>query len=112
MLQQSKISIFSEAYSKDPYKFFSYFRTQEPVFYEESIDCYFVSNYEDVKYVLENEEIFTTKMLAKRAQPVMRDRVLAQMTGKEHKEKKKMIMKGLTGENLKRLLSCNYSART
>ena len=100
-----KISIFSEAYSKDPYKFFPYFRTQEPVFYEESIDCYFVSNYEDVKYVLENEEIFTTKTLAKRAQPVMRDRVLAQMTGKEHKEKKKMIMKGLTGENLKRLLS-------
>lgn len=104
MIQKSNLSVFSEEYSKNPYQFFSYFRTQNPVFYEESIDSYFVSNYEDVKYVLGNEEIFTTKTLAKRAQPVMRDRVLAQMTGKEHKEKKKMILKGLTGENLKQLL--------
>lgn len=104
MIQKSNLSVFSEEYSKNPYQFFSYFRTQNPVFYEESIDSYFVSNYEDVKYVLGNEEIFTTKTLAKRAQPVMRDRVLAQMTGKEHKEKKKMILKRLTGENLKQLL--------
>jgi len=104
MIPISNLSIFSEEYSKNPYQFFSYFRTQTPVFYEKSIDSYFVSNYKDVKYVLENDEIFTTKTLAQRAQPVMHDRVLAQMTGKEHREKKKMILKGITGDKLKQLL--------
>ena len=38
-------------------------------------------------------KFFTTKTLAKRAEPVMKDRVLAQMSGHEHKAKKKAILK-------------------
>ncbi|HGH0864638.1 TPA: cytochrome, partial [Staphylococcus pseudintermedius] len=66
--------------------------------------AYFVSNYEDVKFILKSDGIFTTKTLAERAEPVMKDRVLAQMTGHEHRSKKKEILKGMSGKYLDRLL--------
>ncbi|EPC7177477.1 cytochrome P450, cyclodipeptide synthase-associated [Staphylococcus pseudintermedius] len=103
MLKQSK-SIFDEAYEINPIPYFNYFREYAPIHYEESVNAYFVSNYEDVKFILKSDGIFTTKTLAERAEPVMKDRVLAQMTGHEHRSKKKEILKGMSGKYLDRLL--------
>ncbi|QPA31681.1 cytochrome P450, cyclodipeptide synthase-associated [Thermaerobacillus caldiproteolyticus] len=99
-----KFSVLSEEFHKDPYKYFSDLRQYDPIHYEESIDSYFISRYEDVRYVLQNPDIFTTKSLAKRAEPVMRGPVLAQMHGKEHTAKRKIVVKSFVGDALKRLI--------
>lgn len=103
MLKVSK-SIFDKGYEVNPTSYFKYLRENDPVHYEDSINAYFISNYKDVKYALKNNEVFTTKTLAKRAEPVMKDRVLAQMSGHEHKAKKKAILKGMTGKYLEKLI--------
>lgn len=68
--------------------------------YEPAIDSYFLSRYEDVKRVLTDHEAFSTEMLQVRAEPVMRGRVLAQMTGAEHTAKRKIVVRGFTGQTL------------
>ncbi|WP_105995323.1 cytochrome P450, cyclodipeptide synthase-associated [Staphylococcus agnetis] len=103
-MQQVSKSIFEQDYEINPIPYFEFLRENDPVHYEKSVDAYFVSNYEDVRFILKNNEIFTTKTLAKRAEPVMKDRVLAQMTGREHKSKKKAILKGMTGKYLDNLI--------
>lgn len=103
MLKVSK-SIFDKGYEVNPTSYFKYLWENDPVHYEDSINAYFISNYKDVKYALKNNEVFTTKTLAKRAEPVMKDRVLAQMSGHEHKAKKKAILKGMTGKYLEKLI--------
>ncbi|MBH9582132.1 cytochrome P450, cyclodipeptide synthase-associated [Staphylococcus felis] len=103
MLKVSK-SIFDKEYKINPISYFQFFRENDPVHYEKSVNAYFISNYKDVKYVLQNNDTFTTKTLAERAEPVMKDRVLAQMSGQEHKSKKKAILKGITGKYLENLM--------
>ncbi|MEJ7440297.1 cytochrome P450, cyclodipeptide synthase-associated [Staphylococcus hominis] len=103
MLKIAK-SIFDKEYEMNPISYFKFLRENDPVHFEESVNAYFISNYNDVKFILKNNEIFTTKTLAKRAEPVMKDRVLAQMSGHEHKSKKKAILKGMTGKYLEKLL--------
>lgn len=103
MLKVSK-SIFDKEYEINPISYFQFFRENDPVHYEKSVDAYFISNYTDVKYVLKNNDTFTTKTLAERTEPVMKDRVLAQMSGHEHKSKKKAILKGMTGKYLEKLM--------
>ncbi|MFP7225279.1 cytochrome P450, cyclodipeptide synthase-associated [Priestia filamentosa] len=97
-------SILSKQFHEDPYKHFAELRDSHPVYYEKEIDSYFISRYEDVRYVLQNTDIFTTKSLAKRAEPVMRGPVLAQMHGKEHTAKRKIVVKSFIGDALKRLI--------
>ncbi|MED4074620.1 cytochrome P450, cyclodipeptide synthase-associated [Priestia endophytica] len=97
-------SILSEQFHEDPYKHFAELRDSHPVYYEKDIDSYFISRYEDVRYVLQNTDIFTTKSLAKRAEPVMRGPVLAQMHGKEHTAKRKIVVRSFIGDALKRLI--------
>ncbi|PFW02562.1 cytochrome, partial [Bacillus thuringiensis] len=75
-----------------PYKYFSYLRQNDPVHYEPEIDSYFISRYQDVRNILNDTETFTTKSLAERAEPVMRGPVLAQMRGKEHVAKRKIVL--------------------
>jgi len=97
-------SILSEQFHEDPYRYFSELRDFDPIHYEQDIDGYFISRYKDVRYVLQNTEVFTTKSLAKRAEPVMRGPVLAQMKGKEHTAKRKIVVKSFIGDSLKRLI--------
>lgn len=97
-------SIFDADYELNPIPYFSFLRKNDPIHYEKSVNAYFVTNYEDVKFILKNDSIFTTKTLAKRAEPVMKDRVLAQMSGLEHKSKKKAILKGMSGKYLENLI--------
>ncbi|PCF51789.1 cytochrome P450, cyclodipeptide synthase-associated [Staphylococcus delphini] len=103
MLKESR-SIFERDYEVNPVPYFNFFRKYDPVHYEETVNAYFISNYEDVKFILKNDDIFTTKTLAERAEPVMKDRVLAQMSGYEHSSKKKVILKGMTGIYLEKIL--------
>ncbi|MFQ3843248.1 cytochrome P450, cyclodipeptide synthase-associated [Staphylococcus pseudoxylosus] len=97
-------SVFSSEYETNPVPTFKVLREESPVHYDEEVDAYLISRYEDVKYVLKNNDIFTTKTLATRAEPVMKDRVLAQMKGHEHKGKKAAILKGMTGKYLEKLI--------
>ncbi|MFJ3230735.1 cytochrome P450, cyclodipeptide synthase-associated [Streptomyces sp. NPDC086787] len=93
-------SILSEAFADDPYPYFAWLREEAPVHYEPAIDSYFLSRFQDVKRVLTDHEAFTTETLQVRAEPVMRGPVLAQMTGAEHTAKRKIVVRGFTGQAL------------
>lgn len=94
-------SVLSEEFNRNPYRYFAYLREEDPVHYEESIDSYFLSKYDDIYHVLRHPDVFTTDSLAKRAEPVMRGPVLAQMRGQEHTAKRKIVVRSLTGEEIK-----------
>ncbi|MFJ5811422.1 cytochrome P450, cyclodipeptide synthase-associated [Streptomyces sp. NPDC093093] len=97
----ARFSVLSEDFAADPYRFFAGLREQAPVHHEPAIDSYFLSRYQDVKRVLTNHEVFSTEMLTVRAEPVMRGRVLAQMTGAEHTAKRKIVVRAFTGAALR-----------
>ncbi|MEU6312187.1 cytochrome P450, cyclodipeptide synthase-associated [Streptomyces sp. NPDC047014] len=94
------LSVLSEEFAADPYRHFAALREQAPVHHEPEIDSYFLSRHADVKRVLTDHEAFTTETLQLRAEPVMRGRVLAQMTGAEHTAKRKIVVRGFTGPAL------------
>ncbi|MFB6933266.1 cytochrome P450, cyclodipeptide synthase-associated [Streptomyces chartreusis] len=96
----ARFSVLSEDFAADPYRYFSRLREQDTIHYESAIDSYFVSRHRDVKRVLTDHETFTTEMLQVRAEPVMRGPVLAQMTGAEHTAKRKIVVRGFTGQAL------------
>ncbi|MER5548635.1 cytochrome P450, cyclodipeptide synthase-associated [Streptomyces sp. NPDC002589] len=96
----SGFSILSEDFASAPYSHFAWLRDQAPVHYEPAIDSYFLSRYQDVKRVLTDDQKFTTQTLQVRAEPVMRGRVLAQMTGAEHTAKRKIVVRAFTGRAL------------
>ncbi|MFF0731082.1 cytochrome P450, cyclodipeptide synthase-associated [Streptomyces chartreusis] len=96
----ARFSVLSEDFATDPYRYFSRLREQDAIHYESAIDSYFVSRHRDVKRVLTDHETFTTEMLQVRAEPVMRGPVLAQMTGAEHTAKRKIVVRGFTGQAL------------
>ncbi|WKV70872.1 cytochrome P450, cyclodipeptide synthase-associated [Streptomyces sp. PCS3-D2] len=93
-------SVLSDAFDAAPERFFAHLRERVPVHYEPTIDGYFLSRHQDVKRVLTDQEAFTTEMLQVRAEPVMRGRVLAQMTGAEHTAKRKIVVRAFTGSAL------------
>ncbi|GAA1252972.1 pulcherriminic acid synthase [Kitasatospora nipponensis] len=93
-------SVLSEDFAADPYGYFPWLRQSAPVHFEPAIDGYFLSRYQDVRRVLTDHEAFTTETLQVRAEPVMRGPVLAQMTGAEHSAKRKIVVRGFTGQAL------------
>ncbi|MFZ3474330.1 cytochrome P450 [Streptomyces sp. 4.24] len=97
----SGFSVLSEEFASAPQLFFARLREHAPVHHEPSIDAYFLSRHQDVRRVLTDHEAFTTEMLQVRAEPVMRGRVLAQMTGAEHTAKRKIFVRGFTGQALR-----------
>lgn len=104
--------ILSEAFAADPYRHFARLREESPVHYEPAIDSYFLSRHQDVKRVLTDHEMFSTRTLQARAEPVMRGPVLAQMTGAEHTAKRKIVVRGFTGQALqhqKRAIHANVA---
>ncbi|MFJ6756324.1 MULTISPECIES: cytochrome P450, cyclodipeptide synthase-associated [unclassified Streptomyces] len=96
----SGFSVLSEDFAAAPHRFFAWLREHAPVHYEPAIDSYFLSRFQDVKRVLTDHEAFTTETLQVRAEPVMRGPVLAQMTGAEHTAKRKIFVRGFTGQAL------------
>ncbi|MFE5724658.1 cytochrome P450, cyclodipeptide synthase-associated [Streptomyces erythrochromogenes] len=99
-LAHPPFSVLSDEFAAAPHHFYARLREQTPVHYEPAIDSYFLSRHQDVKRVLTDHEAFTTEMLQVRAEPVMRGRVLAQMTGAEHTAKRKIVVRGFTGSAL------------
>ena len=95
-----RFSILSEDFAADPQQYFARLKGRSPVHYEPAIDSYFLSRYQDVQRVLTDHEAFTTETLQVRAEPVMRGPVLAQMTGAEHTAKRKIVVRGFTGQAL------------
>ncbi|MFI6144851.1 cytochrome P450, cyclodipeptide synthase-associated [Streptomyces sp. NPDC051109] len=100
LVADTRFSVLSEDFAADPYRYFAQLRVQAPVHHEPAIDGYFLSRHEDVKRVLTDHEAFTTETLQVRAEPVMRGPVLAQMTGAEHTAKRKIVIRGFTGQAL------------
>ncbi|MET9669546.1 cytochrome P450, cyclodipeptide synthase-associated [Streptomyces sp. NPDC006475] len=97
---ESGFSVLSDDYATDPYPYFAGLRERHPVHYEPAIDSYFLSRHQDVKRVLSDHQAFSTETLQVRAEPVMRGPVLAQMTGAEHTAKRKIVVRGFTGQAL------------
>ncbi|WP_042381792.1 cytochrome P450, cyclodipeptide synthase-associated [Streptacidiphilus melanogenes] len=95
-----RFSVLSEDFAAAPHRYFARLREQSPVHYEPAVDSWFVSRYPDVRRVLTDHEAFTTETLQVRAEPVMRGPVLAQMTGAEHTAKRKIVVRGFTGQAL------------
>ncbi|KOV34833.1 cytochrome P450 [Streptomyces sp. H021] len=93
-------SVLSDEFAAAPHHFYAQLREQAPVHHEPAIDSWFVSRHEDVKRVLTDHDAFTTEMFQARAEPVMRGRVLAQMTGAEHTAKRKIVVRAFTGAAL------------
>lgn len=93
-------TILADEFAADPYRYFTWLREQAPVHYEPAVDSYFLSRYHEVKRVLTDHQAFTTKALQIRAEPVMRGPVLAQMAGAEHTAKRKILIRGVTGQAL------------
>jgi pulcherriminic acid synthase len=91
------VSVLSDQFHDDPYRYFMMYRDEHPIAYEPALGGYFISRHEDVRRVLK-DDLFTTEPLTVRAEPVMRGRVLAQMTGSEHTAKRKIVIHGIAGE--------------
>lgn len=81
----------------NPYSTYEKIHNENYVLKDQKLGAFFFGHYEDVQQILSQQDLFTTEPLAKRAEPVMGDRVLAQMHGNEHHNKRKNILSGLTG---------------
>ena len=86
----------SSDFQRDPYLTYALLHRNDAVLIDHQFGAYFIGGYADVHRILTSPE-FTTEPLAKRAEPVMGDRVLAQMKGPEHDAKRKAVLSGLTG---------------
>ncbi|EHE6188425.1 cytochrome P450 [Salmonella enterica] len=93
--------VLSEQYKLDPYSHIDLLDKRENIIYDQTLKSYLAISYDAVQYVLNNSDIFSTKPLAERAEPVMRGKVLAQMEGKEHKTKRRIILRQITGSILR-----------
>lgn len=83
-------------FQRDPYTMYARLHRDDAVLIDPRFGAYFIGGYADVHRILTSPG-FTTEPLAKRAEPVMGDRVLAQMKGPEHDAKRKAVLSGLTG---------------
>ncbi|EOC0699275.1 cytochrome P450 [Salmonella enterica subsp. enterica serovar Kokomlemle] len=93
--------VLSEQYKLDPYSHIDLLDKRKNIIYDQTLKSYLAISYDAVQYVLNNSDIFSTKPLAERAEPVMRGKVLAQMEGKEHKTKRRIILRQITGSILR-----------
>ncbi|OOF33305.1 cytochrome P450, cyclodipeptide synthase-associated [Salinivibrio costicola] len=94
MSKLASLSIYDSNFFTSPYPFYEALHQQDLIYVDEANQSYFVGKYDDVDAILKSP-VFTTKPLMVRAEPVMGDRVLAQMEGEEHAAKRKLVMRGL-----------------
>ena len=100
MSKISYLNILSPNFLENPYPYYQRLHRDDLIYHDDKMGAYFVGSYEEVQAIL-TSPIFTTAPLAKRAQPVMQDRVLAQMEGNEHTIKRRKILHGLSGQYFK-----------
>ena len=95
----SKIAFFDvldRDFQNNPYPIYEELHQDNLIYFDRNLGAYFIGSYPDASRIL-NDPVFTTAPLAVRAQPVMGDRVLAQMEGKEHAQKRRTVLRGLGG---------------
>ncbi len=102
MSQLASISIHNPDLARNPYPLYREMHAKDLIYVDRKNKTYLIGKYNDVDKILKSS-IFTTKPLMKRAEPVMGDRVLAQMEGKEHFTKRRMVLHGLTKEYFTKL---------
>lgn len=93
--------VLSDEYRIDPYKYIDLLDKTDNIIYDKTLNAHLAISYDAVRSILGNSVLFSTKPLSKRAEPVMRGKVLAQMEGNEHKIKKSMLLHQFTGRVLK-----------
>lgn len=89
-------NIASVEFQNNPYPHYARLHSEDAIFHDRRVNAYFVGKCEDVQSILTSPD-FTTAPLLERAQPVMGDRVLAQMSGSEHASKRRTVLGGLSG---------------
>ncbi|WP_273755162.1 MULTISPECIES: cytochrome P450, cyclodipeptide synthase-associated [unclassified Bartonella] len=92
-----QFNIMDKSFQNNPYKTYQAIHSSNSVLWDENLKAYFFGRYEDVNAILKDVR-FTTAPLAVRAEPVMGDRVLAQMEGDEHHKKRHAVLSKLTGK--------------
>lgn len=92
-----EFDVTSTEFMADPYPVYNKAHQLNEVLFDRRLNAYFFCHYVDVAHILRSPE-FTTAPLAKRAAPVMGDRVLAQMEGDEHHNKRRTVLSGLTSK--------------
>lgn len=93
--------VLSGDYEIDPYGYIDRLNKRLNIIYDETMSSYLAISYDAAHHVLTHLDVFSTKPLADRAEPVMRGKVLAQMEGQEHKIKRRMFLQHLTGKIIK-----------
>lgn len=96
MSQLVNFDVLDSAFMANPYPTYQRLHQDDLILFDRTMQAYFVGKYDDVNHILRCSD-FTTAPLAERAQPVMGDRVLAQMEGSEHAQKRKAVLRGLSG---------------
>ena len=89
-------NIASVEFQSNPYPYYARLHGEDAIFHDRRVGAYFIGKYVDVRSILASPN-FTTAPLLERAQPVMGDRVLAQMSGSEHASKRRTVLGGLSG---------------
>ncbi len=92
-----QFNVMDKNFQKNPYNTYQALHSSNSVLWDENLKAYFFGRYEDVNAILKDVR-FTTAPLAVRAEPVMGDRVLAQMEGEEHHNKRHTVLSKLTGK--------------
>lgn len=87
-------SITDNAFLENPEAAYHALHASNAVLFDCRLGAYFFGHHADVLAILQSPS-FTTRPLAERAQPVMGERVLAQMEGSEHRSKRSTILSAL-----------------
>lgn len=91
MIKSNQPSLFSLSTIDDPNSNYEKMRKYGDIYWDDKASSWCVLCSDYVHKILNDESNFSTDHLATRAEPVLGDRVLAQMTGKEHDEKKRSL---------------------
>lgn len=83
-------------FQRNPVPMYERMHAMDAIFLDRGLDAYFLGRHDDVSQALRSLA-FTTTPLAESAQPVMGDRVLAQMEGKEHASKRRLVLSAFSG---------------
>jgi len=95
-----QFNVLNNDFQNDPYPTYSMLHSTNSILMDSHLNAHFFGHYDDVAHILRSPA-FTTAPLADRAQPVMGDRVLAQMEGAEHYVKRRTVLGALTGKRFR-----------
>jgi pulcherriminic acid synthase len=91
-----EFDVMDPIFQRDPIPMYERLHAADAIFLDPKLDAYFLGRHDDVTLALRSPA-FTTTPLAESAQPVMGDRVLAQMEGQEHKSKRRLVLSAFSG---------------